>query len=110
MLAKTENPFQNLKKDEIIDELEARGIDTYRIITKSPLQENLTEELHGICRPPALMLTNPQKSTEEHNIDGYEVMQCEPLPDICNVVQHIIEELPHHVGDQRTKNEFEKFS
>ncbi|CAC5411120.1 unnamed protein product [Mytilus coruscus] len=43
------------------------------------------------------------------NIESYEVMPCEPLHDICNIVQNIITELPHHVENKETKAELENF-
>ncbi|XP_071138708.1 uncharacterized protein [Mytilus edulis] len=103
------NPFQNLKKEELIDELEERGVDTFHMNLKSRLQEELTSVLHGICRPPALLMTQPDKTSTEMNIEGYEVMPCEPLHDICNIVQNIITELPHHVENKETKAELENF-
>ncbi|CAC5383131.1 unnamed protein product [Mytilus coruscus] len=103
------NPFQNLKKEELIDELEERGVDTFHLNLKSRLQEELTSVLHGICRPPALLMTHPDETSKEMNIESYEVMPCEPLHDICNIVQNIITELPHHVENKETKSELENF-
>ncbi|CAC5389542.1 unnamed protein product [Mytilus coruscus] len=103
------NPFQNLTKDELIEELECRGFDTFRLKTKARLQEEMSDLLHGISRPPALLLHYPEKSLTESNISCYEVLPCEPLHDISNVVQNIIQELPHHVKQNSTKLELEKF-
>ena len=103
------NPFNNLKKDEIECELDKRGIDIYNLKSKQDLQTKLDEVLHGICRPPALLLNQPQKTTEEHNINYYEVMSCEPLHDLTNVIQNLIVELPNHVTDKSTKTELERF-
>ncbi|CAC5415964.1 unnamed protein product [Mytilus coruscus] len=103
------NPFQNLTKDELIEELECRGFDTFRLKTKVRLQEEMSDLLHGISRPPALLLHYPEKSLTESNISWYEVLPCEPLHDISNVVQNIIQELPHHVKQNSTKLELEKF-
>ncbi|CAC5358495.1 unnamed protein product [Mytilus coruscus] len=52
------NPFKNLKKEEIINELDHRKIEIMKE-DKPSLQQELTELLHGICRPPALMLNDP---------------------------------------------------
>ncbi|CAC5356825.1 unnamed protein product [Mytilus coruscus] len=103
------NPFQNLTKDELIEELECRGFDTFRLKTKARLQEEMSDLLHGISRPPALLLHYPEKSLTESNISCYEVLPCEPLHDISNIVQNIIQELPHHVKQNSTKLELEKF-
>ena len=45
---------KRLKKEELEDELERRGIDIFNINIKDSLQEELSEVLHGICRNPAL--------------------------------------------------------
>lgn len=103
------NPFANLKKEEIIEELESRGIDTYKK-QKPALQENLNEILHGICRPPALLLGSVTRSMSEQNLGEYEVLSCEPLHDIVNVIHHIIEELPFVISQPETKKELEKFA
>lgn len=103
------NPFKNLKKEEIINELDYRKIEIIKE-DKPSLQQELTELLHGICRPPALMLNNPSTSASEHHIAHYEIMQCEPLHDITNVVQNVLTELPHHVEDPETKLALEKFT
>ena len=58
------NPFQGLKRNEIIAELESRGIwsDNER---KSIVQDKLLETLHGIARPPALCCLDPVKTMAE---------------------------------------------
>lgn len=65
--------------------------------------------LHGIARPLALCCLDPTKTTSHLNIDSYEVLACEPLHDLTNVIQNLIQELPHHVGDNN-KQEFRSFS
>ncbi|CAC5403196.1 unnamed protein product [Mytilus coruscus] len=103
------NPFKNLKKEEIINELDHRKIEIMKE-DKPSLQQKLTELLHGICRPPALMLNDPSISASENHIAHYEIMHCEPLHDITNVVQNVLSELPHHVEDPETKMALEKFT
>lgn len=53
------NPFQKLKKDELITELEHHEIwvDNEK---KDDLMEKLSTKLHGICRPAALMCDDPR--------------------------------------------------
>lgn len=102
------NPFQKLRKEEIAVELEYHNIWTDKE-TKSELSNILTQKLHGICRPPALMCKDPLKSAKDININNYEVLSCEPLHDITNIVQNIITELPFHVPKEIQK-EFEIFS
>ena len=102
------NPFKDLKKDDMIEELEQRGIDTYHM-KRDELREVLNETLHGIARPPALIAKNP-KSTDLNMLGNYEILCCEPLHDICNVVKNVIEELPHHINNKTTRAEFETFA
>lgn len=102
------NPFQRLRKEEIATELENHNIWTDKE-TKSELSNLLTQKLHGICRPPALMCKDPLKSAKDINVNNYEVLSCEPLHDITNIVQNIIMELPFQVPKEIQK-EFETFS
>ena len=44
------DPFKKLKKEELIDELEIRGINTNNMKVKE-LKDELTYHLHGIARP-----------------------------------------------------------
>ena len=46
------NPLSNLKKNDLIDELDSRDIDVYNL-NKTDLQSKLSEILHGIQRPAA---------------------------------------------------------
>lgn len=55
------------------------------------------------------MCKDPLKSAKGININNYEVLSCEPLHDITNIVQNIITELPFHVLKEIQK-EFEIFS
>lgn len=102
------NPFQGLKKDDILLELETRGIWS-NDERKCAVQEKLNEVLHEIARPSALYCLDPTKTTSNLNIDSYEVLACEPLHDLTNVIQNLIQEQPHHVGDNN-KQEFLSFS
>jgi hypothetical protein len=104
----TVNPFQGLKKNEIVDELESRGI-WPEDDKKSAVQEKLSEIMHGITRPPALCCHDPLQTTNALNIGSYEILACEPLHDLTNVIQNIIQELPNHVGEQN-KQDFLSFS
>lgn len=101
------NPFQKLRQEEIAVELENHNIWTDKE-TKSELSNLLTQKLHGICRPPALMCKDPLKSAKDININNYEVLSCEPLHDITNIVQNITTELPFHVP-KKIQKEFEIF-
>ncbi|CAB4010365.1 Hypothetical predicted protein [Paramuricea clavata] len=67
-LAKAPKPFQKLKKDELIRELNTRGI--YEGESKKELEKLLTEELHGVQRVPALLYNNPTATLESINCDN----------------------------------------
>ena len=103
------NPFANLKKAELIEELECRNVNTDNM-DRNTLKDELTELMHGVTRPPALLMKNPRISTKNLNLDSYEILHNEPLHDISNVVKNIIEELPTHIENKNVQNEFEKFA
>ena len=44
------NPFSNLRKEDLTDELECRGINTNNL-NKTELQQELQETLEGLQRP-----------------------------------------------------------
>lgn len=102
------NPFQKLRQEEIAVELENHNIWTDKE-TKSELSNLLTQKLQCICRPPALMCKDPLKSAKDINVNKYEVLSCEPLHVITNIVQNITTEPPFHVPKEIQK-EFEIFS
>lgn len=104
------HPFQNLKKQDIIKELESRSIMNNQNVSKAELQDELSLILHGVCRPPALLLPNPLVTAEELNLGQYEILACEPLHDISNVIQNVIKELPFHTTDKTIQKELESFA
>lgn len=93
------SPLTNLKRDDLIDELEARGVDTFHL-SKLEMQEKLTTIMHGIQRPPALFCSEHCNSDM---LTMYEVPACEPLHDISNVVQNLITELPSHIENKKAQ-------
>jgi hypothetical protein len=56
------------------------------------------------------MLKSPTKSSKELYIDDYEILGCEPLHDITNIIQHLIEELPYHIENLEARQDLEKFA
>ncbi|CAG2210929.1 unnamed protein product [Mytilus edulis] len=72
------NPFSNLKKAELEQELASRGKGTLGL-NKSELQTELNDILNGIARLPALMTVNPNRPAEDINLGKYEIMNFEPL-------------------------------
>ena len=91
-LSKASKPFRNLKKDELIQELNAGRI--YEGNTKKELEKLLTNELHGVQRVPALLYNNPTATLESINCGKYEVLSFEPLHDIGKHIENVLTELP----------------
>ena len=61
----------------------------------------------GVIRLPALLTTG--HTLEEIGCPLYEILQCEPLHDLKNVITHLMTELPHQIEDgalKRAVNEF----
>ena len=75
---------------------------------KAKLVEHLNDILHSICRPTTFMLKSPTKSSKELYIDDYEILDWEPLHDITNIIQHLIEELPYHIENLEARQDLEK--
>lgn len=55
------------------------------------------------------MTKNPKLTAAELGIPKYEVLGCEPLHDITNVVQNLKSELPNNIDDKAAKQEYDKF-
>lgn len=72
------NPFQGLKKDEKLLELDTKGI-WLSDERKCAVQEKWNEMLNGIA--PAFCCLDPTKTTSQLNIESYEVLACESLHD-----------------------------
>jgi hypothetical protein len=104
------NPLSNLKKNDLIDELDSRDIDVYNL-NKTDLQSKLSEILHGIQRPAALICPSlfNDDTLSTLNCQHYEISNCEPLHDITNVVQNLLTELPHHIPSSSLQKEYQTF-
>lgn len=101
------NPFQKLRQEEIAVELENHNIWTDKE-TKSELSNLLTQKLQCICRPPALMCKDPLKSAKDINVNKYEVLSCEPLHVITNIVQTSLQS-PHFMYQRKFKRNSKYF-
>ncbi|CAG2187203.1 unnamed protein product [Mytilus edulis] len=55
--------FGNLKNAELIEELECRNVNTDNM-DRNTLKDELTELMHGVTRPPALLMKDPRISTK----------------------------------------------
>ena len=91
-------PLACLSKNDLEKELAARGI--YHGNSKQDLQKLLDEEMHGVHRLPALLLTNPQASLKDLNLDKYEILPVEPLHDIGHHIENVLTALPHHLSNK----------
>ena len=105
------NPFSNLRVQQIQDELDARRIEITDT-RKAAVLKQLTDELEGIQRPPALLcsMSEGQNTIKDLHLETYEVQMCEPLHDISNVVANLITELPYHLPEREIQKEYEEFS
>ena len=54
------------------------------------------------------MLKSPTKTSKEMYIDDYEILGWEPLHDITNIIQYLIEELPYHIENLEARQDLEK--
>ncbi|CAB4001138.1 Hypothetical predicted protein [Paramuricea clavata] len=104
-LSKASKPFQNLKKDELIRELNTRRI--YEGNTKKELEKLLTNELHGVQRVPALLYNNPTSTLESINCGKYKVLRLEPLHDIGKKATAFKDIIHCTIGGKDTKHTFD---
>jgi hypothetical protein len=54
------------------------------------------------------MCSNPNITASEINCQQYEVLACETLHDITNVIQNIINKLPSHIDNKEIKKQYEQ--
>ena len=58
------------------------------------MENNLTNELQGVQRVPALLFENPTKDLKDINIEDYEIIVCEPMHDVSKHIDNVLAELP----------------
>ena len=120
-LQKSNKPFQDLMRNDLVKELSVRGI--YEGKTKEELQNLLKEELHGVQRVPALLFEDPTIPLHAVNCGDYEILGFEPLHDISHHIENVLIELPEQLpkkesselnavinfcmGDKETKRAFD---
>ena len=113
-------PFKTIKKYQLEQELDARGINpcgtSYHTAHRSDLDAVLTEELKGILRLPAIIISQPEASLQSLGCHMYEVPHMEVMHDMCNMVNHIMLELPFYSKSQKLtdfvqylRNDHQKF-
>ena len=100
-------PYENLKIDELLLELKARGVKLKQHKpTLAQLQQIFHAEMCGIQRAPALLVYDPfgQKSL---NLSEYEILPNEPMHDLTGHLKNLYEELPRQLckAEQKLFNE-----
>ncbi|XP_078609001.1 uncharacterized protein LOC144880606 [Branchiostoma floridae x Branchiostoma japonicum] len=90
-------PFKNLKKHEIIQNLEASGLEYDISDNKKDLELLLKHHLQGVSHVPALCYGKQESSMAEINLEMYEVSPCETLHLTKEHIKNLLEELPHHL-------------
>ncbi len=96
-------PLQNLRVEEIRQELGARG--DYDLDKHKPeLQLDLWQILKGVNCVPSLLLINPQQNIQDLHLTEYTILNCEPLHDVKGHLANLMEELPNLLqGSQKEK-------
>ncbi|KAI8516476.1 AP-5 complex subunit zeta-1 [Branchiostoma belcheri] len=99
-------PFKGLKKEELLRNLEATGMEYDTTGNKSVLEQELKEHLKGVSHVPALCFGQQNSTMSEINLLKYEVSPCEPLHVTKEHIKNVFEELPHHLNakDKPTMN------
>ena len=92
--------FNNLTKDEIIQELHERQVKFYQSNLKQNLQTKLEAEVQGKHRVPAILFQNPSKTLADMNLENYECFGCEPLHCIAGHIKNLYEEIPYHLDKE----------
>ena len=86
-------PFEDLDADHLGQELVARGI--YDFERAKERLQLLKDTLKGIQRVPTLLLNNPTETLQQLHLEGYTILDCEPLHDIKGHIDNLLQELPH---------------
>ena len=99
-LKKKTLPLNKLTAEQMEQELLSRNVDIKNI------KKNLTElgsvlkkTLKGIRRVPIILMHTPSKSLSEIGLPNYEFSMVEPMHDIANHIEHVLEEIPHHLKE-----------
>lgn len=95
--------FKDLSKSEVEKETKKRKLyygTSYQATSKAEMCEQLTNNLKGIQRFPAL-LVKEKTNMSEIGCQMLEVPNCEILHDFVGMVDNIMEELPHHLEPEK---------
>ena len=94
-LAKASQPFQNMKKDELMRELNARRI--YKGGNKETTGEAFRRGAPWRPKSTSFALYQPNIHNGTINCGKYEVLSFEPVHDIGKHIENILTELPFHL-------------
>ena len=87
-------PFEDLKAQEVRDELRARGVlDVAKPVKE--LRPQLASLLRGAQRVPTLLIHNPKQSLTALNLHNYTIIDCEPLHALKGHLLNLFAELPY---------------
>ena len=89
----------------MVRELGSRGI--FQGDTKKELEDNLSNELQGVQRVPALLFENPTEDLKAINIEDYESLVCEPMH-VSKDIENVLTELRSHIANAEHKELIEE--
>ena len=98
--------YTNLSKNELIEELDDRGIHWKSSDNASNMLTKLKTEMHGIQKMPSLLFNCPDGDLNLIGLENYEILACEPLHDIENHIKNLFEEIPHQMADKKKVTDF----
>ena len=85
--------YDELNKDELRRELEARGVKDYPTTWKGRM-DTLKGILCGVQRVPSLLMFSPESALGDLNLQDYEVLPFEPLHDLKGYLGSVLRKLP----------------
>jgi len=94
---------EKLKKTELMDELDERGVKYLCTDTVSMLRNKLAAELCGIQRVPSLLFNYPEADITLLQLGGYEIAACEHLHDIGKHIENLFHEILSRMGDDKNE-------
>ena len=90
--------YDNLNKDELRRELEARGVKDYPTTRKGRV-DTLKGILCGVQRVPSLLMFCPESTLTDLNLQEYVVLPFEPLHDLKGYLGSVLRKLPSVLPD-----------
>ncbi len=87
-------PFVNLSREQLVQELRRRNVFDLTG-NKAVLMSRLPSVFCGAQRVPTILINSPSQSLSEINLDGYTVLDYEPLHDLKGHLINLLPEIPH---------------